>query len=211
MTDSMAVRVSRGGRAGALVIAALALGASSGCVSLYVDNGLRDVQPSEYQRPQVPQPVQLLFSFKTKGTANTRATNALKQQVGDTVTASGLFASVSSEPLAGGALLSITIDNVPVTSEGDAMAKGFGTGLTLGLVGSEVTDGYVCTVDYQAGPSAPHLTEVAHHAIHATVGAHGAPANSTKAASADVAVKTMARQVVGNALKTLAADPQFGH
>jgi len=53
MTDSMAVRVSRGGRAGALVIAALALGASSGCVSLYVDNGLRDVQPSEYQRPLV--------------------------------------------------------------------------------------------------------------------------------------------------------------
>jgi hypothetical protein len=211
MTDSIPVRVGRGRFAGIVATALLALGALSGCVSLYVDNGLRDVQPSEYQHAQTPQPVQLLFSFTTKGTANTRATNALKQEVGNTVTASGLFSSVSSEPLAGGALLSITIDNVPITSQDEAVAKGFATGLTFGLVGSAVSDGYVCTVQYQAGPAAPRLTEVVHHAIHATVGAHGAPANSTKAASAEIAVKTMARQAVGNALKALAADPAFGH
>ena len=195
----------------AFAAAAVAVFTLSGCASMYVDNGMPDVPASAYVRPPTPQPVQMLFTFKTKGTANTKATELLKKNATDAVMASGLFASVGSAPTPGGTLLSVTIDNVPVTSEKDAMAKGFTTGLTFGLAGSQVTDGYVCTVDYIASPSAAKITKVVHHAIHTNIGAHSAPANSTKAASAMAAIKTVVNQAIGNALKELSADPGFGH
>jgi len=175
---------------------------------MYVDNGTKDVAASEYVRPQTTQAVQLLFAFQSKGTANARATTQTRKQVLDTVTASGLFSTVADTPVANGALLNVTINNIPVTD--GAFSKGFATGFTFGLVGSTVTDGYLCTVDYQAAPGAPKLTKSTRHALHTTIGAKGAPPNATKAANVDEAVMTMVRQVVGNALKDLSTDPAFG-
>lgn len=177
----------------------------SGCMSMYVDGSLQDVPRIDYSHAQ---PTQLLFSFQTKDTANAKATEFLKKTVTDTVSTSGLFSSVSESPVAGGALLNVTINNVPITD--NAFAKGFATGFTFGLVGNTVTDGYVCTVDYLAGSEATKITKQVRHAIHTTAGAKGAPPNSTKAPSAQAAVQTMAHQIVGNALKDLAADPAFG-
>ncbi len=189
------------------LLAMLSLG---GCATPYVDNGLKDVAKSEYTPPAAPQPVQLLFTFQTKGNPNARATDFLKTDVTGVVTGSGLFASVSPNPVAGGALLSVTLNNVPVTSESEAAAKGFATGFTLGLAGNVVTDGYVCTIEYLPPQGTTKIVKTRDHAIHTTVGAHSAPPHSTQAASMKEAVQTMARQVVGNTLKDLAADPAAG-
>jgi|SRR5450631_2184655 len=186
----------------------LAASSLSGCATMYVDNGIKDIAPVEFHHPQPSQPVQLLFTFETKGTPNGRATESLKKQVSDTVVASGVFSSVSGEPVTGGALMSIVINNVPITD--NAFGKGFATGLTFGLAGNTVSDGYVCTLDFQAHPGSAKLSKVARHAIHTTVGAKGAPPNATKAPSPRDAVTTMTRQIVGNALKDLTADPAFG-
>lgn len=185
-----------------LLAAALLL---PGCATMYVDSALHEVPRIDYSHPQ---PTQLLFSFQTKGTANAKATEFLKKEVTDTVTASGLFSGVSETPAGNGALLSVVINNVPVTD--NAFGKGFATGLTFGLAGNTVTDGYICTVDYVAGTGKAKITKQMRHAIHTTVGAKGAPPNAIKAASPKEAVQTMARQVVANALKDLAADPMFG-
>jgi hypothetical protein len=193
-------------RISSLAVATLAL---SGCVSMYVDNSLKEVPPSEYQRPAHPQPVQLLFSFQTKGVANAKGTEILKQEATSTVAASGLFESVSDVPVSGGALLSITLNNVPITSQGSAVTKGVVTGATLGLAGSEVSDGYVCTIDYSRAPGAPKITQNVQHAIHSTIGAKGAPENGTKAPNAEAAIKTVTRQAIANALKALSLDPAF--
>jgi hypothetical protein len=190
---------------GLLVVCAAVL---PGCATMYVDNGLKDVAASEYRHPQAPQPVQMLFAFQTKGTPNAKATDFLKKEVSDTVTASGIFASVSGEPVTGGALLDVTINNVPLTD--NVFAKGFATGFTFGLAGNVVTDGYVCTVEYQAHPGAAKITATKSHAIHTTMGAKGAPPNATKAKNVDDAVNTMARQIVENTLRALADDPAFG-
>jgi hypothetical protein len=179
-----------------------------GCSTMYVDNGLKDVSTADYRHPTAAQPTQLLFSFETKGAPNSRATGALKDQVLETVKASQLFSSVSLDPVPGGSLLSVVINNVPVTD--NAFSKGFATGLTFGLAGNVVTDGYICTVDYSK-TGAAKIEKSTRHAIHTTIGAKGAPANATKAKSPDEAVKTMTRQIVGNALKDLSADPQFAH
>jgi hypothetical protein len=176
----------------------------SGCATMYVDNGLKDVQASEYQHPQAPKPVQLIFSFETKGTPNTRATDFLKNDITTVVNNSHLFSTVSAEPAAGGSILSITINNVPADG---AFAKGFATGLTFGLAGNVVTDGYVCTIEYVGTAGEAKITKTRNHAIYTTVGAKGAPPNASKAASPKDAVETMARQVVSNTLKDLAADP----
>lgn len=182
-----------------------------GCTTLYVDNTLGDTPPSAYHRPSTLRPVQVLFVFKTKGTDNVRATTALRKDVMDTVQQSGLFSAIGPDPVSGGALLSITVDNVPITSQQEAVAKGFATGLTLGLAGSEVTDGYVCTIEYIPATGASKITVTEHHALHATVGAHSAPANSTRAPSMKAGVQIMLHQIVAAGLKDMSLDPAFGN
>jgi len=191
----------------ALLIAIAAT--TSGCATFYVDTALKDVPAADYAHPAVPQPVQVLFAFQTKGVNNARATDYTRKRVMETLSASGVFSQVTADPVPSGAMLSVTINNVPLTD--DAFAKSFVTGFTFGLVGSEVGDGYVCDLEYQASLSAPKIAKRARHAILATLGAHAAPKDVIKASSIDEAVTIMTRQIVANALKDLAADPAFAH
>jgi hypothetical protein len=184
-----------------------AMAALSGCATMYVDNGLKDVPTTAYRHPASPQPVQMFFSFQSKGVPNTRATEILMKTSSDVVADSGLFIATSPNPVPSGALLSITVNNVPVTD--DAFTKGFVTGLTMGLAGSTVTDGYVCTVVYQGMPGGVQLTKSVRHMIHTTIGAKGAPADSTKASSVRAAITTVVHQCVGNALLSLSTDLAF--
>jgi len=195
----------RGFFCAATVAAAVTL--ISGCANYYVDTALKDMQPEQVQKVANPKPVQLLFEFQTKGTANARATDALKQQVTDLTTKSGMFSQVSAAPVENHAVLNITINNVPMTD--DAFAKGFVSGLTLGLAGNTVTDGYVCTINYLPGNGSEKVTKTVRHAIHTTVGAKSAPANAVESPSVQSAVETMLRQIVLNGLNDLATDPAF--
>lgn len=179
----------------------------SGCATHYVDTAITDVPISAYKKAEQPKAVQVLFEFQTKGVANSRATGFLKAQVIDQIKASGLFSSVEENPVQGNALLGVTLNNVPLTD--DAFGKGFVTGLTFGLAGSQVTDGYICTVDYSNGVERSRVTKTARHAIHTVLGAKGAPENAVPAKSIDEAVKTMTRQIVGTALRDLSLDPSF--
>lgn len=179
----------------------------SGCASFYVDTATRDVAPAEMHKPAQPGPVQVLFEFQTKGTPNARATDHLRTQVISEIQASGLFTSTSDSPSPSGALLSLKLNNVPLTD--NAFGKGFVTGLTFGLAGSQVSDGYVCTVEYIGPQAASPIVKTARHAIHTVIGAKGAPENANKSESIDDAVRTMTRQIVGNALKELSHDPNF--
>ena len=189
------------------VVALCALLLISGCASFYVDGTAGDADPAGFRKPDAPRPVQVLFEFRSKGIPNDRGTSLLRSQVTDRVTASGIFSEVGNKPVAGEALLSITIDNVPITD--NAFQKGFVTGLTFGLAGSVVTDGYVCTVQYRGGTDAAPIEKRTRHAIHTALGASGAPPNATKAKNIDAAVTTMTRQIVDRALQDLSQDPDF--
>ena len=164
--------------AGLLLLAAML---NAGCATMYVDNGLKTVSKTDYMKPPEPKPVQLLFTFQTKGAANARATKQLSEQVTKTIMESGLFSSVSADPVDGGRMLSVRINNVPITE--DAFSKGFATGLTFGLAGNQVTDGYVCTINYQSVAGGELLEAKTRHAIHTTIGAKKAPENDVKAKS----------------------------
>lgn len=179
----------------------------TGCANMYVDGNTKEVDSSQFRKPDPLHPVQVFFEFQTKGVANARATSYLKARVIDQVKASGLFSTVAETPDAGGAMLNVTINNVPLSD--DAFTKGFVTGLTFGLAGSQVSDGYICTVRYSATPGAQAVTKLARHAIHTTVGATSAPGNAVKAANGEEAITLMTRQIVSNVLNDLSHDAAF--
>ena len=179
----------------------------SGCATHYVDTATPEVPVTALKKVAQPKPVQLLFEFQTKGVPNSRATQALKDQVIDQVKAAGLFSSVADTVAAGGAILSIRLNNVPLSD--DAFSKGFVTGLTFGLAGSQVTDGYVCTIEYLDGTGTATITKTARHAIHTVIGAKGAPENAVPAQNIEAAVRTMTRQIVSTGLRDLSFDPSF--
>lgn len=188
----------------------LAIAASllvSGCASHYVDTGLKDVPLAKIKKVDNPQPVQLLFEFQTKGATNSTATNQLKTQLTEIVKKSGYFSKVEAGPVSNGAILSIVINNVPLTD--DAASQGFVTGLTFGLAGSTVTDGYVCKLDYVASGGTEKVSKTVRHAIHTTLGSAGAPSNAGKPVPMQEAVETMLRQIVSNGLNDVASDPSF--
>jgi hypothetical protein len=191
-------------------VCALALLTSlTACISVtpYVDNGMPEVPASQFKKTEPAHPVQVVFEFQTKGVANAKATAAFKQQVTDQVKASGVFSDAAVLPVEGGALLSVVINNVPLTD--NAAAKGFGTGLTFGLVGSEVADGYVCTATYSSGQGAAPVVRTERHVIRSTIGNASAPAGATRASSMTEAATLMTHQLLSHVLDGLTHDPAF--
>ncbi|WP_232515258.1 hypothetical protein [Burkholderia ambifaria] len=179
----------------------------SACANFYVDTATKEVPAAEMKQVAQPKPVQLVFEFQSKGVPNPRATDQLKDVVIKEVKETRLFSSVSADSTPGVAMLNVTLNNVPLTD--NIAAKGFVTGLTFGLAGSAVTDGYICTVSYlPAGQSTP-IVKTARHAIHTTMGIANPPATAQKSPSIREAIDTMTRDVLSNALKDLSDDPAF--
>ncbi|KFG98066.1 hypothetical protein GQ56_0107260 [Burkholderia paludis] len=165
----------------------------------YVDKSLGEPHYADFKKSETPQPIQLLVEFQTKGVANARVTEALRPRVFEQVSQSGLFSRVSYDPVPSGRKLSITVNNIPLTD--NVAAKGFGTGLTLGLVGTMVTDGYVCTTNYLE-PGHDPVTTTVKHAIHTTIGNASGP-EGLQQMSVQEASATMLRQIVGKSLEQI--------
>lgn len=189
----------------ALLFAGAAL--LAGCANFYVDGNTREVPVASMAKPAEPKPVQLVVEFQTRGVANARATAQTKPMIADAVRSTGLFSEVRETPAEGAGLLSVTLNNVPLTD--DAAAKGFMAGLTFGAAGQQVTDGYICNVSYLAPGQAKPIVKTARHAIHTTIGARAAPVNAWKAPNLQEAVRTMVRQVMSVTLDDLSHDAEF--
>ena len=164
----------------------------------YVDPTLGETAAADLKKPSEPQPIQLLYEFRTHGVSNAQVTESSKPLVVEDVTKSGLFSAVSATPVPSGRKLAIVIDNVP---EADASKKGFKTGLTFGLAGSTVTDDYVCTFSYLEPGHDPITTDV-HHAIYTTVGVTQGP-DGLKPVPIHDAFTTVLRQVVERGLANI--------
>lgn len=184
-----------------------ATGLLGGCASAYLDGSTKEIPSAQFKKPANAAPVQVLFDFQTKGVTNGQATALLRDRVLAQVKASGLFSEVGTAAVPSGAMLSITLNNVPLTD--DAFSKGAITGLTFGLAGSQVSDGYICTAVYRAGDGAAPLTKQARHAIHTTLGAAAAPGKAVKAANMQEAAFQMTTQVISNVLNDLSQDTNF--
>ncbi len=190
-----------------LMLAAV-LSILGGCAAFYVDGHAPEVPAAQFRQPAQPVEVQLLWEFQTNGVANARATEMLKGRVREQLSASGLFAKVSEAHTPGSGLLTLTVNNVALSD--DAAAKGFVAGLTFGLAGQTVGDGYEGTLRYSSprvgtGP----LVKSGKHVIYTSIGTGGPPEGAQKMASVDEAVTTMLRQLISRTLNDLSQDLAF--
>lgn len=202
LSRSIAVRVGRG-----LSFALVALFGLSGCLSMksYVDPALPHVGKGDIVAATERKPVVVLFEFRTKGVANAAATSQIRPRVVAVAAESGLFDGIAANGEgASGGVLKVVIDNVAITD--NAAAKGFGTGLTFGLVGSMVTDGYIGTMTYTRDGKITETT--VKHALHSTIGNKAGPEGLTPMTPAD-AVNTIMDQMIWNGLKQLSDQGAF--
>ncbi|MEC5218024.1 hypothetical protein RCH09_002990 [Actimicrobium sp. GrIS 1.19] len=104
--------------------------------------------------------------------------------------------------------LFITIDNIPVDK--DAFGKGFATGLTLGLAGSTVTDGYIMNTIYVTATN-NEIKHVYRHAIHTTIGNADAPKGlvAVPKGEKNAAARQMTEGLVLNLLNDMSKNGEF--
>lgn len=182
----------------------------AGCMSqsFFVDGSLKDVSVSHIQKLDRPRPVQLLFSFKTRGLVDTRTSDILEGDVTRVVASSGLFSTVTEGPAPGGAILNVTVERFSGAAR--EVSRGLASGLTLGLVGSTRRDSFVCAVDYISSQEAEELTATAEHAIYMPLGVVDfRPENMVIAKSWGDALRTVTRQSVTQSLQQLSQSPTF--
>ncbi len=194
-----------------MVSVGLTCGPVAAMAATYVGAELGDVKPEDKAKVENPQPVQLLFQFKTKGAPNAAATKFLKDKVTEIVTSSGLFSTVSDAPVANGAVLSVVIDNVIAPGDlSKAAGQGAVTGATLFIAGSNITDNYLSTLEYVSGPGAEKITRTARHTVITQLGLiNSAPQNAVKIGSMKDGIFMMTTQIILSPLNDIAKDPNF--
>lgn len=183
---------------GAFLISITLLGA--GCISAtsYVDSALPKIDAVKLKPTAVKRPFQLFFEFQTNGSTNFTATKALQPHVVSVLERSNLFSHVVTQGAADRKVF-ITVNNFPITK--DAASKGFRVGLTFGLSGTMVTDGYTMDVVYRR-VGEPELKKRYNHALHTTVGNADGPPGVVGMKPGDAILKIM-EELILNLLNDL--------
>ncbi len=129
-------------------VVALAGVALSGCVSSrsYVDPQYRKAGYDAIARLDPPIPVALDVKFLRNGALAPEGDPALRANAERTLRATGAFVPAADAATAS-RTISIVANNISDSSA--AGWKGFGTGLTFGLAGSTIEDGYEFTCTYR--------------------------------------------------------------
>jgi len=190
-----------------LAVLASLLFVGSASAKSFVDLTLGDVKAEERVTVANPKPVQLLFQFKTAGNLNARATKFLKDRVTAQIRSNGAFSEVSEQPVSGGAIMQITIDNLAAP---EAVGQGVAAGLTFGLAGQLVADNYEATLEYVSGPDTKAVTKTVRHRLYTTIGRHADPQNAVRVRNADEGITMIVRQVLDRLVTDLTRDVGFG-
>lgn len=146
----------------------LALLLLSSCVipRSYPDPKIHGEAPQTVQ-PLTPKVVSLEVVGQTNGRTGGLVTSAFRRLFQKS------FAKIGNLTIGpGGGEVKVVANNV--ADMGAAAGKGMMSGLTMGIAGVEVTDGYEFTFTYTAGGSAPY-TKSYKHALHSIIGATKSP------------------------------------
>jgi hypothetical protein len=179
------------------VVASLATVLSTaGCISVKsaVDPAYGKTKYEDIARPAEPFKWKVSVQFQVDGKPAQKADSTLRDSVERVLRASGLIVptpdSVSGE-------IHVVLNNI--TDKAAAAAKGFGTGLTFGLVGSTVTDLYEMEVTITANGKTFHKSGI-RHALHSAVGNASLPEGLEPVPPA-TAFNRIVEQMLLNALK----------
>ena len=147
----------------------------TGCLSAkhYVDPTFHDANYLSIKTPDSPRPIVVIATFQVNGKPKKEADPIVFRKVTKVLAATRIFIEATNAQTNQAARLEIVVNNI--ADIGSAEGKGFGTGLTLGLAGSEIVDRYEMTAIYTPAGGLP-IKKIYKHAIYSTIGAHSAPA-----------------------------------
>lgn len=175
-----------------------------GCISThsYVDPQFHHANYGDLFRVQPPYALSVEVEFQRNQVAQPSVDRTLLDSINRSLRASGVVVPYEGNGSADGAIR-FTVDNL--AGVGGAAAKGFGTGLTFGLVGSHVADGYEMTARLTRGDSV--LERKYQHVIYTTVGNASGPPGSPA-----VPLGTAFNQVIDDMVLNFLKDMQSeGH
>jgi hypothetical protein len=148
----------------------------TGCINAktYVDPQFRKATYQDIKRSDQLLPVTIAVEFQVNGKPGSKQQNVIvSRKVLRVLAATKVFVEANSTNTMHAGNLKITVNDFG--DMGAAVGKGFATGLTLGLAGSEVVDNYEMTIVYRPA-NGESISKQYRHAIHTTIGAHSAPA-----------------------------------
>jgi hypothetical protein len=121
-----------------------------GCISVhsYVDPQYHHASYDDLIRVEPPYALSIKVEYQLNGKERPRAQKSMQDHVERSLRASGVIVPYEGK---GEAVGEISVTANDVGNMGAAAAKGFGTGLTFGLVGSHVTDHYEVSVRLTVG------------------------------------------------------------
>lgn len=135
----------------------------------YVDPGFTRATYDDIMRRPEPYRITINVEFQRNGTHYPQVDSELLGHVERVIRGTG-FALPATQDTSGE--LKVVVNNI--ADLGKAAAKGFGTGLTLGLAGSTVTDYYEMEASLTIDGRRAHRTGLK-HALHSTIGLKDAP------------------------------------
>ncbi len=184
------------------VIAAVVCLTLSACISAhtYVDPQFHTTDYDQIARPAQPVPVQVNVHFERNGEAYPSADPQLRTIVERALRATAVF--IPKSDTSGIAVIKVVASNIG--DVGAARAKGFGTGLTFGVVGSTVNDKYEFTCSYQ-DVSGKQYSNSYHHALYTTIGKACAPV-STKPTTPILGFEEVVEDIMLTFVKDLQAQ-----
>jgi len=165
-----------------VVLAMASASSLSACVSMqsYVDPQYHHASYETVTKLPQPLAVKVTANFETNGKPKPAVDATLRNQVEQTLRASGVFTPTDAQD----APAAITVTGNNIADVSGAAAKGFGTGLTFGAAGSMVDDNYEFTFAYSGNNNSSYRA-VYKHAIHTAIGHKSGPAGLTPTTPAD--------------------------
>lgn len=182
-----------------LLVSVVAVGLS-GCLSVksYVDPKYEDISFTNVSIAKGTS-FDLTTEFTFKGKPKKSAAKELAK------IADRLFTKAGITNMPDGTKLKITCNNLG--DIGNAAAKGFATGLTLGLAGSTVTDGYEFTFELQDATGM--TTKTYKHSLHTTIGNASAPIENIDAVTPLAGFEAIFEDVFLSFLKEMNAEDKI--
>lgn len=169
----------------------------SGCISVksYVDPKYGDISFTNVSFAQETS-FNLTTEFTMKGNVNKRGSKEFAK------VAEKIFSKAGIMNTPEGTVLKITCNNLG--DIGQATAKGFATGLTFGLAGTTVTDGYEFV--FELKNDSDSTVKTYKHALHSTIGNAGAPIENVDAVTPLAGFEAIFEDVLLSFLKDMNED-----
>ena len=185
-----------------IIILALPVIALTGCISpkTYIDPNFGKATYDDVQNVVKKYDVQIAVEFQRNGEKLDAVNQEVLNHVERTLRATNV---VTPSKVETDYSIKVTVNNI--SDIGEAAAKGFGTGLTFGVVGTTVTDYYEVTIEY-TDENGTNLTKNYKHALHTTIGNEKAPFEGVIPTTPSDGFRTVVEQVLLNFVVEMQKD-----